>query len=101
MEEKRKRRVDEKTAFKAEIDLVDRLKKEMEAERYLQSEKRDQEREYLNKMLIENDINKKKAEGDKERERMLDIQSQEEHTRMLDKQEQDRQREFLNRERRA
>jgi Fe-S cluster biosynthesis and repair protein YggX len=41
MEEKRKRRVDEKTAFKAEIDLVDRLKKEMEAERYLQAEKRD------------------------------------------------------------
>jgi hypothetical protein len=101
MEEKRKRRVDEKTAFRAEVDLVDRLKKEMEAERYLQSEKRDQEREYLKKMLIENDINKKKAEGDKERERVLDIQSQEEHTRMLDKQEQDRQREFLNRERRA
>lgn len=73
MEEKRKRRVDEKSAFKAEVDLVDRLKKEMEAERYLQAEKRDQEREYLKKMLIENDINKKKAEGDKERERMLDI----------------------------
>jgi hypothetical protein len=33
MEEKRKRRQDEKNAFKAEVDLVDRLKQEMEAER--------------------------------------------------------------------
>ncbi len=33
MEEKRKKRVDEKNAFKAEVDLVERLKAEMEAER--------------------------------------------------------------------
>jgi hypothetical protein len=41
MEEKRKRRIDEKNAFRAEVDLVDRLKKEMEAERQLQAEKRE------------------------------------------------------------
>jgi hypothetical protein len=52
-------------------------------------------------MLIENEMNKKKAEDDKKRERDLDVQAQEEHARMLDKQEQDRQREFFARERRA
>lgn len=57
----------------------------MEAERNLQANKRDQEREYLKKMLIENEMNKKKAMGDKERERQLDMQAQEEHARMLDK----------------
>ena len=57
----------------------------MEAERNLQANKRDQEREYLKKMLIENEMNKKKAMGDKERERQLDMEAQEEHARMLDK----------------
>jgi hypothetical protein len=32
-EEKRKRRADEKNAFRQEVELVDRLKAEMEAER--------------------------------------------------------------------
>lgn len=36
-EEKRKRRHDEKANFRAEVELVDRLKNEMEAERSLQS----------------------------------------------------------------
>lgn len=101
LEEKRKRRVDEKNAFKAEIDTVERLKKEMEAERALQADKREQEREYLKKMLIENEMNKKQAEKDKQRERDADVQAQDEHARMLDKQENDRQREFIARERRA
>jgi len=74
-DEKRKRRVDEKTAFRQELDLVDRLKKEMENERSLQAEKRDQERNYLKKMLIENETNKKKAEEDKMREKANDIQA--------------------------
>lgn len=52
-------------------------------------------------MLIENEINKKKAEEEKLRERDLDIAAQEEHARILEKQEQDRQREFLAREKRA
>jgi len=33
MEEKRKRRHDEKQAFRQEVELVERLKQEMEAER--------------------------------------------------------------------
>lgn len=62
----------------------------MESERQLQAQKRDQERQYLKKMLVENEMNKKKAEDDKKRERDMDVQAQEEHARMLDKQEQDR-----------
>lgn len=52
-------------------------------------------------MLIENEMNKKKQEEERQREKAQDIQAQEEHIRMLDKQEQDRQREFIARERRA
>lgn len=55
----------------------------------------------MKKMLVENEMNKKKAEEEKKRERDMDILAQEEHARMLDKQEQDRQREFFARERRA
>ena len=73
----------------------------MEQERQLQAQKRDQERNYLKKMLVENEINKKKAEEERLRERELDIAAQEEHAKILEKQEQDRQREFLARERRA
>ena len=73
----------------------------MEAERKLQLEKRDQERNYLKKMLIENENNKRKQEGDKLRERDLDVQAQEEYARVIEKQEQDRTKEFQARERRA
>jgi len=41
VEEKRKRRQEEKANFRAELELVDRLKQEMEAERSLQNDKRD------------------------------------------------------------
>ena len=75
MEEKRKRRQDEKNSFKAEVDLVDRLKQEMEAERLLQAQKREQEREYLKKMLTENELNKRKADEDKKRDRNSDVQA--------------------------
>ena len=64
-DEKRKRRADEKNAFRQEVELVDRLKAEMEAERQLQADKREQERNYLKKMLIENEMNKRKQEQEK------------------------------------
>jgi hypothetical protein len=86
-EEKRKRRHEEKANFRAEVELVDRLKNEMEGERGLQAEKREQERQYLKKMLVENEMNKAKVSADKQKEKAMDIQAQEEHIRMLDKQE--------------
>jgi hypothetical protein len=45
----------------------------MEAERQLQAEKREQERNYLKKMLVENEMNKKKAEEERLRERQNDV----------------------------
>jgi len=45
----------------------------MEAERQLHAEKREQERNYLKKMLVENEMNKKKAEEEKLRERQNDV----------------------------
>lgn len=39
----------------------------------------------MKKMLIENEMNKKKAEEEKLKERDLDIAAQEEHARILEK----------------
>ena len=47
---------------------MQRLRDEMNMEQAMQVEKRRQEKEYLQKMLMENELNKKKAEGDKKAE---------------------------------
>jgi hypothetical protein len=59
----------------------------MDAERRLQHEKRRQEKEYLQKMLTENEKHKAKALAEREKERLEDIRAQEEYARILDKQE--------------
>lgn len=64
-------------------------------------EKRAQEREYLKRMLAENEANKAKAQQTAAAEKENDVQALAEYGRMLDRQEQDRQREFEQRERRA
>lgn len=47
----------------------------MEAERRLQQEKRKQEKEYLQKMLLENEKHKVKALGEREKERLEDVRA--------------------------
>lgn len=64
-------------------------------------EKRRQEKEYLQKMLTENERQKGIAALEKEKERQEDIRAQQEYSRMLEKQEQDRINEFKAREQRA
>jgi len=64
-------------------------------------EKREQERNYLRKMLQENEDNKAKAHNAKLNEREADIHAQVAYAKMLDKQEADRDNEFAQRERRA
>lgn len=73
---------------------MNRLKEEMEMERNLQLEKRRQEKEYLQKMLRENEENKKNANKQRQEEIRADVNAQLEYGQMLDKQEADRQREF-------
>ena len=70
----------------------------MQMEQTMQAEKRRQEKEYLQKMLLENENNKTKAKGDKMAEQRADIQAQTEYAKLLDKQEADRQHEFKMRE---
>lgn len=100
-EEKRRKRREDKDAFTAEVEQVNRLKEEMDAERALQHEKRRQEKEYLQKMLRENEANKKQAAEDRMHQVRADVQAQIEYGKMLDKQEDDRLREFKAREARA
>ncbi len=73
----------------------------MEQERAMMLEKRRQEREYLMKMLDENERQKLIAGDVAKKERDNDIRAQQEYTRMLDKQEDDRRNEMANREKRA
>lgn len=80
---------------------MERLQNEMNHERRMMMDKRAQEREYLKKMLLENEANKAKAEATAQRQKEGDVQALVEYGRMLDKQEADRQHEFEQRERRA
>ena len=80
---------------------MNRLKDEMEIERNLQQEKRRQEKEYLQKMLRENESNKQQASEQRQAEIRADVEAQVEYGKMLDKQEADRLREFKAREARA
>lgn len=73
----------------------------MEAERQLQAEKRKQERDYLQKMLYENEMNKKRQKDDDEQKRLEDLKAQDEYSKMLEKQEMDRVNEMKRREARA
>ena len=61
--------------MEAEIDYINRLKNEMEAERALQAEKRRQEKEYLQKMLHENDLHKQKVKEIENKERLDDLKA--------------------------
>ena len=101
LDEKARRRQEQKTQHNQEVALVKRLQEEMDAERRLQQEKRRQEKEYLQKMLTENEKHKAKALAERERERLEDIRAQEEYARILDKQEHDRLNEVKAREQRA
>jgi len=51
------------------VELVKRLQNEMEQERAVMMEKKKQEREYLQKMLVENDKQKAKTMEEREREK--------------------------------
>lgn len=53
-------------------------------------EKRKQEKDYLQRMLVENEVSKKKKMDEEERVRLEDVKAQEEYARMLDQQEKDR-----------
>jgi hypothetical protein len=57
----------------------------MESERQLQAEKRKQEREYLQRMLHENEQNKIRQKNEDEQKRLDDLRSQEEYAKMLEK----------------
>ena len=57
----------------------------MDQERAMIQEKRKQEKEYLQKMLAENDRQKVISLKEREKQRLEDIRAQEEYTRMLDK----------------
>lgn len=101
MDEKARKKKEQKQEFAQEMELVNRLQNEMEHERRMMVDKRTQERDFLRKMLAENEANKAKATAAANMEKENDVHALQEYGRMLDKQDNDRQREFEQRERRA
>jgi len=100
-EEKLRKRRAEKSEFQQEKQVVERLHQEMDEERMQVLEKRRQEREYLQTMLQENELQKKRQMEDQEHERIEDVKAQESYNRMLEQQELDRVKEVEDREKRA
>ena len=100
-EEKLRKRMNEKQEFDQEKQVVERLHNEMEEERRHAAEKRRQERDYLQTMLHENELQKKYQQDEQEKERLEDIKAQEAYNRMLEQQEKDRAKEIADREKRA
>lgn len=66
------------------------LKRQMDEEAKTLQEKRKQEKEYLQKMLEENERWKRQQGLEREREKLEDIKAQEAYAKMLEKQEKDR-----------
>ena len=97
---KRKRKL-EKMQLQQEKEQIERLRDEMQQEKSLLAEKRRQERDYLQRMLQENEDNKLKSKDFEELERLEDLKAQTAYGKMLEKQELDRQNEMKKREERA
>ncbi len=101
MDEKLRKRMLEKEEFNRERQVVERLNQEMDEERKQVQERRLAEKEYLQVMLKENEVQKQRQLQEHEKEKQEDINAQEAYNRMLEQQEKDRARELAERERRA
>jgi len=100
-DEKRRKREEKKKASEFDKVLVARIVDEMEKEKQSLAMKKMQEKEYLFKVLAENEENKKIQQENLKKERLEDIKICEEYAQVLDKQEQDRANYFKNKEKKA
>ncbi len=69
------------------IILVSRLVEEIEKEKQVIQNRRLHDKEYLKKVLIENEENKRKQQENLRKEREEDVKICEEYAKVLDKQE--------------
>ena len=102
LQEEHDRKRQEKKREK-EIDdlLVTRIKEELNMEQDLYRQRKIDEKAHLQRVLSENEENKKKLQQQAIEEKQSDVKAQEELTRLVEKQEQEREREIKNREDRA
>lgn len=99
-EEKHRKRSDNRQQKDLDEKLVMRLQDELKADQLAFEEKRRDERQYMLRMMQENEENKRIQMELKELERQNDIKSMEDYAKMLDKQEEDRLNEVKAREER-
>lgn len=84
-----------------EKQMVERIKKEVEAEELSKKERKELERNTLKKMMQENEENKRKQLEMEKMEKAKDTKQMENYSKMLEKQEQDRLDEIQSREKKT
>jgi len=89
-DEKFRKRVEVLKEKKYDKEYVKNIQNELEKEKQQQLKKRLEERELMFDTIKENELNKKRALENKERERLDDIKATEEYAKVLDRQEQER-----------
>ena len=81
--------------------LVHRLVEEIERDKQVIQNRKLHDKEYLKRVLIENEENKRKQQEILKKEREEDIKICEEYAKVLDKQEKDRENYFKTKEKKA
>lgn len=100
-DEKQRKKIEILKEKKYDREYVKNIQSELEKERQIQLKKRLDERELMFDTIKENELNKKRALENKEKERLSDIKSTEDYAKVLDRQEQERNEYFKRIERNA
>lgn len=100
-DEKQRKKIEILKEKKYDREYVKNIQSELEKEKQIQLKKRLDERELMFDTIKENELNKKRAMENKERERLSDIKATEEYAKVLDRQEQERNEYFKRIERNA
>jgi len=100
-EEKRRKKDEKKKEREFDKATVSRIQEEIEREKQTALMRKQQERDYLQKVLRENEENKIKQMENLKREREEDVKICDEYAKVLDKQEKDRENYFKNKEKKA
>jgi len=101
LDEKQRKKLEILKEKKYDREYVKKIQSELEKDKLIQLKKRLDERELMFETINENELNKKRAMENKEKERLSDIKVTEDYAKVLDRQEQERNEYFKRIERNA
>lgn len=100
-DEKLRKKTEQLKEKKYDREYVKNIQSELEKDRQIQLKRRLDERELMFNTIMENELNKKRALENKEKERLTDIKYTEEYAKLIDRQELERMDYFKRIERNA